>query len=161
VFVEASIVEYNLANWFEPVLRLSNDMSGSVLSDRNGQFAEGTVASNSLGDVTRDYVSFLLLMGLRQGDAARFRWAHVDLRARKFTVVDTTNKKPHTLLGVRRSDVSNRRTGFGYRHSRRSGSKDRASVRMEQIAEFVAVKRGSNPLVSWLPDQRSNLGPAD
>jgi len=48
-------------------------------------------------DVVRDYLQFLLLTGLRRGEAARLRWDDVDLPGRAFTVVDTKNRRPHEL----------------------------------------------------------------
>lgn len=48
-------------------------------------------------EVVRDYLQFLLLTGLRRGEAARLRWDAVDLSGRAFTVVDTKNREPHEL----------------------------------------------------------------
>ena len=64
---------------------------------RAGQFADGTAPSNSRANVTRDYLFFLLLTGLRRGEGARLNWTDVDLQARRFTALDTKNNEPHTL----------------------------------------------------------------
>jgi integrase len=48
-------------------------------------------------ETVRDYLIFVLLTGLRRGEAARLKWAWVDLESRSFTVPDTKNKQHHTL----------------------------------------------------------------
>lgn len=47
--------------------------------------------------VVRDYLRFLLLTGLRRGEAARLRWVDVDLTAGTFTIPDPKNRERHTL----------------------------------------------------------------
>lgn len=54
-------------------------------------------AANGRADVVRDFILFLLFTGLRRGEAARLRWADVDLKARTVTLTDTKNREPHTL----------------------------------------------------------------
>ena len=63
----------------------------------NGRFAEGTAAVNARPEVVRDYLQFLLLTGLRRNEAARLKWADVDMAGRMFTVTQTKNRQPHTL----------------------------------------------------------------
>ncbi len=45
----------------------------------------------------RDFCAFLLLTGCREQEAARLRWADVDLDAAKVTFPDTKNHKTHVL----------------------------------------------------------------
>lgn len=45
----------------------------------------------------RDYFRFLLLTGMRRSEAARLRWADVDLAGRLFVVRDTKNREPLEL----------------------------------------------------------------
>jgi integrase len=47
--------------------------------------------------VTRSYLHFVLLTGLRRTEAATLEWKNVDFKDRTFTVPDTKNKLPHTL----------------------------------------------------------------
>lgn len=47
--------------------------------------------------VARALLQFLLLTGLRRGEASRLQWSDVDLTARLFTVRDTKNGTDHTL----------------------------------------------------------------
>lgn len=47
--------------------------------------------------VVRDYLLLLLLTGLRREEAAKLRWADVDLAAKTLTVRDTKNHEDHTL----------------------------------------------------------------
>lgn len=47
--------------------------------------------------VVRDYLRFLLLTGLRRGEAARLRWVDIDLAAGTFTIPDPKNRERHTL----------------------------------------------------------------
>jgi integrase len=54
-------------------------------------------ALNSKRHVVRDYLLFLILTGLRRGEAARLKWSDVDLKAKTFTIVDTKNREPHKL----------------------------------------------------------------
>lgn len=48
-------------------------------------------------EVTRDYLHFLLLTGLRRTEAATLTWPQVDLKDKTFTLLDTKNNQPHTL----------------------------------------------------------------
>lgn len=45
----------------------------------------------------RDFLLLTLFTGLRREEAARLRWANVDLKGRTLTVPDTKNGEPHTL----------------------------------------------------------------
>ncbi len=45
----------------------------------------------------RDYLMFLLLSGLRGGEAAMLKWNSVDLAGGTFTIEDTKNRQPHQL----------------------------------------------------------------
>lgn len=47
--------------------------------------------------VTRAYLHFVLLTGLRRTEAATLEWDNVDFKDRTFTIPDTKNKIPHTL----------------------------------------------------------------
>jgi integrase len=51
----------------------------------------------NFASVARIYFQFLVLTGLRRGEAARLRWADVDLQGRFFTVRDTKNGTDHML----------------------------------------------------------------
>ena len=48
-------------------------------------------------DTLRDYLSLLVLTGLRREEAATLKWADVDLAARTLTVRDPKNRQDHTL----------------------------------------------------------------
>ncbi len=48
-------------------------------------------------EVLRDYLTLLLLTGLRRDEALRLRWEHVDPKSGTITVVDTKNRSNHTL----------------------------------------------------------------
>ena len=73
------IKPHQLKPWFESVLGLSNR------------------AAIGFPETVRDYLVFLLLTGLRRGEGARLKWAQVDLQGGSFTVLDTKNRRPHTL----------------------------------------------------------------
>lgn len=45
----------------------------------------------------RDFFLFVLLTGLRRGEASMLRWRDIDLRAGTLTIPDPKNRKPHTL----------------------------------------------------------------
>lgn len=45
----------------------------------------------------RDFLLLTLFTGLRREEAARLRWANVDLKGRTLTVPNTKNGEPHTL----------------------------------------------------------------
>lgn len=47
--------------------------------------------------VTRAYLHFVLLTGLRLSEAARLRWKDIDIKGLSFTIPDTKNNRPHTL----------------------------------------------------------------
>lgn len=47
--------------------------------------------------VTRAYLHFILLTGLRRTEASTLRWEHVDFKDHTFIIPDTKNKRPHTL----------------------------------------------------------------
>ncbi|KZY67174.1 integrase [Oleiphilus sp. HI0071] len=47
--------------------------------------------------VTRAYLHFVLLTGLRLTEAAQLRWQDVDIKGLSFTIPDTKNNRPHTL----------------------------------------------------------------
>lgn len=70
---------HELRAWFTAVLALESD------------------ARNGLAGTVRDYLLFLLLTGLRRGEAAHLTWDRVDLEARTFTIADPKNHQPHTL----------------------------------------------------------------
>ena len=45
----------------------------------------------------RDFFKMLLFTGLRKNEALQLKWDDVDMQEKKFTIIDTKNKKPHTL----------------------------------------------------------------
>jgi integrase len=45
----------------------------------------------------KDFFKLLLYTGLRKNEALQLKWADVDMQNKKFTIIDTKNKKPHTL----------------------------------------------------------------
>ena len=45
----------------------------------------------------RDYFKLLLLTGLRRNEGLLLAWANVDLQGKTFTVLDTKNRRDHTL----------------------------------------------------------------
>ncbi|MCH2158389.1 MAG: tyrosine-type recombinase/integrase [Oleiphilaceae bacterium] len=47
--------------------------------------------------VTRAYLHFVLLTGLRRSEAAQLRWQDIDIKGLCFTIPDTKNNRPHTL----------------------------------------------------------------
>lgn len=49
------------------------------------------------GPEYRDYFQFVLLTGLRRGEAQGLTWNNVDTHARTLTIPDTKNHEPHTL----------------------------------------------------------------
>jgi len=73
------IKDDDLPEWFKAVMSLKNDSSG---------FKRETV---------RDYLLLLLFTGLRRGEGASLRWDQVDFKARTFRVLNTKNRKDHTL----------------------------------------------------------------
>ena len=54
-------------------------------------------ANHHNADAVRDWLVFLILTGLRRGEASRLTWDDVDLKAKTFTIQDTKNREPHTL----------------------------------------------------------------
>jgi integrase len=44
-----------------------------------------------------DYFQFMLLTGLRKSEGLRLRWENVDLKGKKFTIIETKNGDPLTL----------------------------------------------------------------
>jgi len=55
-------------------------------------------AVNDLENETqRDYLLFLLLTGLRKSEAAKLKWADIDMLDKTFTIIDTKNSDPLTL----------------------------------------------------------------
>ena len=47
--------------------------------------------------IMTDYLRFLLFTGLRRNEAATLKWKQVDFEEGCFTILDTKNKRPHTL----------------------------------------------------------------
>ncbi len=45
----------------------------------------------------RDFFKMLLFTGLRKNEALQLKWDDVNMQEEKFTIIDTKNKKPHTL----------------------------------------------------------------
>ncbi len=45
----------------------------------------------------KDYLLLLLFTGLRKNEALKLQWKNVDFKDKTFTIVDTKNRKPHTL----------------------------------------------------------------
>lgn len=45
----------------------------------------------------KDYLLLLLFTGLRKNEALKLQWKSVDFKDKTFTIVDTKNRKPHTL----------------------------------------------------------------
>ena len=66
------IKSHELAEWYEALAKIDNS-------------------------TLRDYLLFILFTGLRREEAARLRWADVDLKAKAFTILDTKNHIPHVL----------------------------------------------------------------
>lgn len=63
-------------------------------------------------NTVRDFCAFLLLTGCREQEAARLRWADVDLDAAKVTFAETKNHKTHVLpVGPWLADLLERRQG--------------------------------------------------
>lgn len=56
---------------------------------------DATLQLNHL--VTRDYLYFLLLTGLRRSEASRLEWSEVDFGDKTFTILETKNNRTHTL----------------------------------------------------------------
>jgi integrase len=73
------IKAHELARWYRAVAALSVKDSGIKRS------------------VVRDYLLLLLFTGLRRGEAAKLKWADVDLVGKTLTVLDTKNGTDHTL----------------------------------------------------------------
>src|SRR5262245_40664462 len=70
---------HELPAWFEAVLALKNNQASQ---DR---------------ETLRDYFLIILLLGLRRSEAAKLKFADVDLKARTSTVPETKNYQPKVL----------------------------------------------------------------
>jgi integrase len=81
--------------WWKAVAELAR--GDEVTRGADGRFAEGTASPNGRPDVVADYLFFLVLTGLRRGEAARLKWSNVDMKGRTLAVVQTKNRQPHAL----------------------------------------------------------------
>lgn len=52
---------------------------------------------NLQNETFRDYLLFILFTGLRRQEAAQLQWDHIDLKAKTLTLLDTKNRRSHTL----------------------------------------------------------------
>ncbi|MBX3709655.1 MAG: integrase family protein [Gammaproteobacteria bacterium] len=86
-----------------PVKRLSQNRAWYRIERRqtfikSHELADWYTAVKNLGNETlRDYLLFILFTGLRRQEAAKLKWNQVDLKSKSFTIIDTKNRKPHTL----------------------------------------------------------------
>ncbi|MDH5325335.1 MAG: tyrosine-type recombinase/integrase [Gammaproteobacteria bacterium] len=83
------IKAHQLKQWFAAVNSL-----GEKEKDEKEDFFENRLVFRK---TVRDYLVFLLLTGLRRGEAARLKWENVDFVGKTFTVLDTKNQDPLCL----------------------------------------------------------------
>ncbi|HKJ95039.1 MAG TPA: tyrosine-type recombinase/integrase [Gammaproteobacteria bacterium] len=73
------IQPHQMPQWFQAVRALQDAPAGS--------------SAETVGD----YLTLLILTGLRRSEAAELTWDRVDLKARTLTIVDTKNHEDHVL----------------------------------------------------------------
>ena len=74
------IKPHQLSPWYQAVISLKQD----------------PISSQSV--LVADYLLFLLFTGLQRQEAAILKWSDIDLNNRSFTLTDTKNRQPLTLL---------------------------------------------------------------
>ncbi|WP_299974621.1 integrase family protein [uncultured Pseudoteredinibacter sp.] len=88
---------------FNPVDRLSQNRAwyrierrrSFIKSNELKDWYEATL--NLENEVSRDYLHFVLLTGLRKMEAAKLTWENIDFKDKSLTIHDTKNKMPHSL----------------------------------------------------------------
>jgi integrase len=77
-------------------VRLSRRRTALRAHDLEAWF-KAVLALDDEAAIAKAYLQFLLLHGLRRGEAARLRWKDVDLKGETFTLVDPKNHVDHEL----------------------------------------------------------------
>jgi len=87
-----------------PVKRLSQVRAWNRTNTRRDQFIRSEdlpawwrSVQGLQNETARDYLTLLLLTGLRRQEGARLRWADINFKARTLTIPDPKNRHPHTL----------------------------------------------------------------
>ena len=87
-----------------PVKRLSQVRAWNRVGTRRNQFIRSEdlpawwkEVQSLTNETIRDYLTFLLLTGLRRQEAAQLRWADVNPKTKTLTIPDPKNRNPHIL----------------------------------------------------------------
>jgi len=86
-----------------PVKRLSQTRAWYKVDKRKGHVKASQLAAWFQGvlalpnETLRDYLQLVILTGLRKNEAAKLKWANVDMAAKTLTVIDPKNHNDHTL----------------------------------------------------------------
>lgn len=128
------IKAHELPAWFEGLL---------TLGDGGGLNKAHTV---------RDYLLLILFTGLRKSEAARIKWADIDIKAKTITATDTKNGEAHTLplpdflfgvLARRKLQIA---SDYVFPSTGKHGYLIEPRKQMDKVTEYSGVKFGLHDL---------------